>query len=70
MRVQAFTVTFERDLDETEAHRLRVAIHMLRDVLSVDDIVVDPNDHVARQRARREIGEKLWDVVCPPAGAR
>lgn len=65
-QVQGFTVALERDISENDAHALRVLISQLRNVLSVETITVDERDHIARQRARKEMGTKLWDVVGPP----
>jgi hypothetical protein len=62
-RYNALTVVLERDIRDDDAEQILAAIRCLRGVLSVTGNVVDIADHVARERAVSEIGEKLWRVL-------
>lgn len=64
-RLNALIVVFERDIRDEDAEHLIAAIRMLRGVLSVTPNVSEISDHIAEQRVRREIGEKLWAVIYP-----
>ena len=68
-RVQAFTIALENDLtDERAIKAMITALIMIKGVLSVEPKEIEPGDFVARERARKEIGDKLWNVVTPGRG--
>ena len=56
-RLKGCVVTFERDIREDDAEKVLNAILMIRGVASVDVSVADADDHMNRERVRRE---------CPP----
>lgn len=64
-RLRGVYVAFDRDIRDDDARPLIAAIKMLRGVLKVTPEIVDGADFVARERARRELGEKLWEVLHP-----
>jgi hypothetical protein len=64
-RLAGFTVTLEHDIREDDAGRIIDAIRCLRGVLSVDPVVAGVELHIAEERARRELGGKLWAVLYP-----
>lgn len=64
-RFNSLTVVLERDIREDDAEALINAINQLRGVLSVSGNVSDVTSHIAEERAKREIGDKLWSVLYP-----
>ncbi len=62
-RYNALTVVLDRNIREDDAEQLINAIRMLRGVLSVDPHVSDLNDHVAAMRVKRDLTEKLFNVM-------
>ena len=57
------TVVLERDTRNDDCEPLIEAIKQLRGVLSVEGQISDYRTHMAEQRARRELGEKLFEVL-------
>lgn len=65
-RYNALTVILENDIREDDAQALVAAIRQLRGVLNVTGEVCDSLASViARERARRDLGDKLWRVIYP-----
>lgn len=64
-RYNALTVVLEKDMREDDAEQLLCAIRQLRGVLSVSGNVADLTDHIAQERARHDLGIKLWSVLYP-----
>lgn len=64
-RYNALTVVLERDIREDDAEHILKAIGMIRGVLSVTPNIADMEAHIAEQRVRREMGEKLMAVFYP-----
>lgn len=64
-RYNTLTVVLEMDIREDDAEALLAAIRQLRGVLSVSGNVADPTTYMAEERAKRELGEKLWQVLYP-----
>lgn len=62
-RYNALTVVLDRDIREDDAEQLINAIRMLRGVLTVDPHVANIGDHVASMRVKRELTEKLYNVM-------
>jgi len=62
-RFNSFTVVLEKDMREDDAERLLSAIRQLRGVLSVKGNVSDIVDHIAMQRARSDLEQKLFMVL-------
>lgn len=65
-RLNALTVVLEKDIRDDDAESLMNAIRQLRGVLSVTGTPVDVCDHVALERAKREIRARLWDALQEP----
>lgn len=61
----ALTVVLEHDMRTDDAENLLTAIRQLRGVLSVAGKVANIESHLAEQRARQELGEKLWRIIYP-----
>lgn len=59
------TVVLEHDIKDEDAEPLIEAIGMLRGVLSVRPHVAEFVTHMAEERARRELGSKLLDILYP-----
>lgn len=68
-RFNSLTVVLEKDMRDDDAEALIAAIRQLRGVLSVSGNVADPSDYIAQQRARHELGDKLWQVLYPKTSA-
>ena len=64
-RFNALTVVMERDMREDDAEAILSAIRQLRGVLSVSGHVADITAHLAEERARHELREKLMAVLYP-----
>jgi hypothetical protein len=62
-RLKGAWVAFDADIREDDAEALIEAIKQLRHVQAVEPSVSDPEDWMARERVRRELGEKLWAVL-------
>jgi hypothetical protein len=62
-RVQGFTVVLDRDVRDDDVEELRKAIACLRYVVSVENRVVVPDDHWARQRMRYELIAAIGDAI-------
>jgi len=62
-RVKGFVVTLSEDMREDDAQAIADAIRMVRGVLDVSPSIVDHEDHMNRERIRRELQEKLWDIL-------
>lgn len=64
-RLHSLTVVLERDIRDDDAEPILAAIRMIRGVQSVTGQVADIDSHIAESRARRELGEKLFQVIYP-----
>jgi hypothetical protein len=62
-RLKGFIVTLEEDIREDDAADIITAIGMIRGVLSCKPLVRDYGDLMAHERVRRELGQKLLDVL-------
>lgn len=69
-RFHSLTVVLEKDIRSDDAEGLIQAIRHMRGVLSVTGRVSDPDSHMAEERARRELGQKLWEILYPPPTSR
>ncbi len=63
--IHSLIVVFDRDLHKDAAERLTAAILMLKNVISVKANVSDFTSCMAEERARRDLGDKLWEVLYP-----
>lgn len=64
-RYHSLTVVLKDDMHADDAEALIKAIMMLKGVCDVSGNVADVNSYVAEARARREYGEKLWEILHP-----
>lgn len=64
-RIHSITVVLDHDMREDDVQNVIAAIGMIRGVLSVTPHVSDLTSHMAEQRARAELGEKIWTVLYP-----
>jgi len=64
-RYHSLTVVLEHDIRDDDAEPLINAIKMLHGVLSVKGNVSSFEVHTATERARFELGQKLWEVIYP-----
>jgi hypothetical protein len=64
-RLHTLTVVLETDMRVDDAESLISAIRQLRGVLSVTGEVSDMTAHMAQERARRELGQKIMNVIYP-----
>ncbi len=65
-RFHSLTAALSDDMREEEIEALRSAIMLLKGVCAVSAHVANPDSYMAEARARREYGQKLWDVLYPP----
>lgn len=68
-RINCLQVVLEKDVRDDDVQPLITAILQLRGVATVGQNVADLDDFIAFSRARRELGEKLLDIVYPKAAA-
>lgn len=69
-RFNSLTVVLDADIRDDDAEPILAAIRQLRGVLSVTGNVADLASHVANQRAKHELGQRLMDVVYPERPGR
>jgi len=64
-RFYALTVLLEKDIRSDDAEPLIEAIKMIKCVQDVKPHISDAETWMAEERARRELGEKIWNVLYP-----
>jgi hypothetical protein len=64
-RFHSLTVVLAHDIRDDDAESIMTAIRQLRGVINVSGIVADTNSHMALERARFELADKLWGVLYP-----
>lgn len=64
-RIHSLTVTLESDRRDDDVEAITNSILMIRGVLSVAKHVTDHTAHMAQERAKRELGDKLLAVIYP-----
>ena len=62
-RLKGVVVTFDHDIRDDDAEGILQAIKCLRGVIDVTPSVRTTDDHMNRERIRRELGEKLLAVL-------
>jgi hypothetical protein len=62
-RIHSLTIVLERDIRIDDAQATIAAIGQIKGVLSVTPNVASIEDHIAFERARRELADKIWAVV-------
>ena len=61
----SLTVVLDHDIRDDDAESILTAIRMIKGVLSVRPKVADMDSHMAEERARRDFGLKLWEIIYP-----
>ena len=64
-RLKGCIVTFDRSIRTDDAEAILDAIRMVKGVMAVNPSVDDFGDVMARERVRRELGDKMWQVLYP-----
>lgn len=64
-RYHSLTVVLAKDIREDDAKAIINAIKAIRHVLTVEGHVADLDSHMAYERARADLGEKIWEVLYP-----
>jgi len=64
-RLKGVIVTFKEDIREDDAEAILNAIQMVKGVLTVKPLISNYDQHIAEDRVRHEIYQKLFDVVYP-----
>ncbi len=64
-RYHALTVILEKDIRDDDAECILNAIKMIKGVINVKPIVSNPTSWMAEERAKRELGQKLLEIVYP-----
>lgn len=62
-RVNRLTVVLEEDFRDDDIDQILGAIRLMRGVLAVEPHVADTADFLAQERARRDLREKILDLV-------
>lgn len=62
-RYHALTVILDKEIRSDDAENLISAIKMIRGVLDVNPHVSDITTHMAEERAKFEIRERLWNAL-------
>ena len=64
-RIFAYTVILEQEIREDDAEAITQAIKMIKGVAKVVPQVTDAGHYFAVETARRELTEKLWEILYP-----
>lgn len=66
-RTNTITVVLEKDFRTDDAEQILNSIKMIKGVLTADFNIADYNEYMAIERARRDLGGKLLNIVYPKA---
>lgn len=64
-RFHSLQVALDQDMREDDAQALMDAIRMMRGVVAVSGAVAGPDSWMAEERARQDLGRKLWEILYP-----
>ncbi len=62
-RIKGFTIALDRDYREEAAEQIENAIAMIKGVVKVTEHIVTAEDFFAETKVKRELLEKIWNVV-------
>ena len=62
-RYKGFAVTMDKDRRDDDCEEIIKAIMMIKGVHNVMPLTADIGDHMARDRVKLELREKLWEVL-------
>jgi len=65
-RHMGYIVTLENNIKDENAQSILDAIGMVKGVISVRPVVSDFVGHMAEERARRKLADKLWKALESP----
>lgn len=68
-RLKGLTVAFATDIREDHAEAIIAAIKMVKGVLDVKPIESPMDDWIVEERVRRDLHQKLFDLVYPKVKA-
>lgn len=63
--IKGFNVVLEQDIHEDNAALIQAALLQIKGVVSVEPLVANIEDHMARERVRLEMGKQILDIVFP-----
>lgn len=64
--LKGFIVTLTTDMREDDAEQIRFALSMVKGVLTVDPVMADSGDWMARQRIKAELRQALLEALDSP----
>jgi hypothetical protein len=64
-RWSGFLVSLEKDIREDDGEAVLNALRCIRGVIKVEPVAGGYNEAIAEERVRRELGQKLWNVLYP-----
>ncbi len=62
-RHNGLLVTFDKSIREDDLEQLINAISMIKHVIDVQPVPLDPNDMINRIQIQRELKQKLWKAL-------
>lgn len=62
-RINSITLILGKDVREDDLKPMIDMLHMLKGVIKVEQNVSDPSFHVARERAKCELRQKILDTL-------
>ncbi len=65
-RHAGYIVTLEAEIREDDAEHIMHAIMMIKRVIKVEPVVVNPELRMMEQKVRVEYKKKLWDALEDP----
>ena len=63
----SFLVVLGRDVGDEATEAIQTALYQIKGVVSVQRNVTDFTSVMAYERAKRELSDKIWDVLWPKA---
>lgn len=69
-RIHSIGVILEKDIRDDDAECILNAIKMIKGVLSVEPNIVDFQSAMAESRARKDIADKLWEILYPKSNSK
>jgi hypothetical protein len=64
-RINTITVVLEKETKDDDCEAILTAIRMVKGVIAVTPNVADHTEYMAQERTRRELGQKIWEVLYP-----
>lgn len=62
-KAHSLTVCLDKDIREDDLEAIQAAIMQLKHVIAVEPNIANPLSWAAETRVRRELGEKLFNVL-------